>query len=218
LLLSNLSVPNGIWRLEPPKEIPPGLEADFGAESYGIGGTSGKISWTLKEVDQVNMPINFTWEVGLIGSPEYTSNVFSIEPVVIGNHTEVILHFSSDELYLVTSSLTQNEKPTYNFQDDDLDDIEAVSSSEEENKDNENQEESGNENQKGGGNENQEESGNENQIGGGNENQEGSVNENQEENSVDKDIIDDIIDYELKNSKEENSDSEGLIENEKKTN
>jgi len=110
-----------------------------------------------------------------------------MEPVVIGNHTEIILHFSSDELYNVIPNTQNNDnskkddsntpdktkftnipdKINFKFDEGDIGDIEVVSTSGEEDE-------------------------------GGNE-----KNESDKENE---------IDDELKNDKDK-SDSEGLIEN-----
>jgi len=140
LKLQSSIIEHGLWRLEPPNEILPGAEVDFGSESFGIGGTTGKIIFSLKgnQENETNgensVPITFAWNIGLIGPPLYESNVFSIETVVVGNHTELILQFASDELYVAsTSSVAQdhntiNEKTQYLFHDDDFfDDLEISS-------------------------------------------------------------------------------------------
>jgi len=128
LVLKSSALTSGIWRLDPPNEIPPSNEVDFGSEANGIYSSTGKITFTLKDEEQINMPITFSWNVGLFGTPEYNSNVFSIEPVVIGNHMEVILHFSSDELFIATTPIQNNnhnedntnikQKTEYDFTND----------------------------------------------------------------------------------------------------
>jgi len=129
LILKSQNLSNGIWRFEPPKEILSGAEVDFGCESFRFGGTQGTLSFELMEDNQSKIPIVFEWNIGLIGPPSYQSNVFSIETIVSGNHTELLLNFSSDELYITTSSAPQNnlnlinEKTKYLFNDDDVNEL-----------------------------------------------------------------------------------------------
>lgn len=45
--------------------------------------------------------INFTWDVPMLGAPQFSSNIFAIEPRILGSHCEICLHFSSDETFLL---------------------------------------------------------------------------------------------------------------------
>jgi len=104
LIRHNDNLVNGIWRCPPPQEIGPGSEADFGAESHGLTGTSGDLSFKIVDKSDPNKTfgdINFVWSVPLIGKNSFSSNVFSVVPQVDGSHAVVSLLLTSDETFLL---------------------------------------------------------------------------------------------------------------------
>jgi len=103
LILKSEVLEHGIWRCSPPKEIRTRVPYDFGTESHGLFGTKGTLVYSITDADEdKDYPdIYFTWDVPLLANPIFHSNIFSVEPRVIGVHNEIVLHFSSDELFIL---------------------------------------------------------------------------------------------------------------------
>eukprot|EP01130_Rhizamoeba_saxonica_P014544 TRINITY_DN636_c0_g3_i1.p1 TRINITY_DN636_c0_g3~~TRINITY_DN636_c0_g3_i1.p1 ORF type:complete len:201 (-),score=41.28 TRINITY_DN636_c0_g3_i1:25-627(-) len=97
LVLKSSIITHGIWRQEPAAEVGPNIPNDFGAESHGLYGSSGEISYYVKGKE--DLVAYFRWNVPMFGKHEIETNAFSVETTVEGDHTEVILHFSTDELF-----------------------------------------------------------------------------------------------------------------------
>jgi len=122
LRLNSAETHNGIWSLEPVKEILPQTEADFGAESQGLLGTAGVFSYTIIDRKREVGPtiINFSWKIGLFGDPTYDSNIFAIVPQQQGNHCVVALFFSSDETFMLPEPTLVIAEPTLDFDETEI--------------------------------------------------------------------------------------------------
>jgi len=127
--LKSEDISHGIWRFKPPELILPGDVFDFGAESYGIMGTKGQIVYSILSKEELKdyTDIIFWWDLGMFSKPIFGSNVFSVEVRVEGYHNEIVLHFSSDELFVLDvkdpevpkrtlDTATVEEKTGYGFE------------------------------------------------------------------------------------------------------
>lgn len=108
---------HGIWSMAPPSEVVAFTSYDFGSESHGLMATEGEVVYQiLNNKNQIaEGTINFAWDIPMLGAPQFSSNIFAVEPRVLGNHSEIVLHFSSDETFLLqfneTSSIEKPQNP-----------------------------------------------------------------------------------------------------------
>jgi len=107
LTLVSENLEHGIWRYSPPRDVRPHVIYDFGTESHGVFGMKGTLVYSISSEDPTTSKtypsIHFTWDIALLTviAPAFNSNLFSVEPRVLGTHSEIVLHFSSDELFVL---------------------------------------------------------------------------------------------------------------------
>jgi hypothetical protein len=114
LQLVSCETSHGVWSLVPPSVVPPKSSHDFGAESHGITGSAGKLTYIFEtsdtqqtteeeEEEAVKTPLEvyFCWEIPVFGAPEYSSNYFRIEPKLLGAQCEITLKLGTEETFML---------------------------------------------------------------------------------------------------------------------
>jgi hypothetical protein len=107
LILQNAVLRHGIWGLIPPERIDPDTFVEFGAQSHGMTGSAGTFAYSFSKEHKIGA--QFTWRLSHIKSTILNALHFAEENTVVGDHCEIVLHFSSDEAYALEENEEQKE-------------------------------------------------------------------------------------------------------------
>jgi hypothetical protein len=109
LTLVNCVLSSGIFRSPVPTEIPPQTNLEFGAESHGSFAIKGHITYSYKNSKDPKYLLTINFDMS-ISSNQYSSEQFNIFERAIGNHSDIVYVFSSDEYYKLKEKRKKDPK------------------------------------------------------------------------------------------------------------